>query len=101
MSIFKKEQFKKLTGLEALDNLIDYGEWLPAYEMEIIREELRALEIIKSKCEFDFLEQKINDMSTKYEIHIRPKNKGQLLFTCLAISVKNKEQFNLLKEVLL
>ncbi len=60
-----------------------------------------TLDIIKSNCEFDFLEEKINDMPIRYEIHIRPKNKEQLLFTCLAIYPKTKEEFYLLKEVLI
>lgn len=45
----RKEKSKIPNGLEALDNIRDYGEWLPAYEMGIIRRELKALEIIKKK----------------------------------------------------
>ena len=44
-----KRKNKIPTGLEALDNLRDYGEWLPSLEMGIIRRELKALEIIKAK----------------------------------------------------
>lgn len=85
--------------LEALDKIAySYG-----YDENIliINKSLKALEIIKENCEFDFLEKKLNDMPSEYEIHIRPKNKEQLLFTCLAIYPKTEKEFNLLKEVLL
>ena len=44
-----KRKNKIPTGLEALDNLRDYGEWLPSLEIGIIRRELKVLEIIKEK----------------------------------------------------
>ena len=40
---------KTLTGLEALDNIRECGEWLPLFEVIIIQKQLIALKIIKEK----------------------------------------------------
>lgn len=72
-----------------------YGEW-----REKNKKKLNALEFFKNNCEFDFIKTGING-ETKFEIHIRPKDKKQFLFTCLSIYPKTQEEFDLLKEVLL
>lgn len=68
--------------------------------LDIIENALKVLEFLKEKCEFDFLEIRINGELAKYEIHIRPKNKEQLLFNCLALYPKTQEEYDSLKEVL-
>ena len=109
---------KELLPLEALERLkntlLAEGYWQDALQDLAIIEttlkhlkatnrrndkKVKALEIIKEKCEFDFLEEKINDMPVRYEIHIRPKEKEQLLFNCLAIYPKT-EEYDLLREVI-
>lgn len=134
--LYERTRRKKIpTGLEALDNLRDYGEWLPAYEMGIIRNELKrlekidnilpveirdtddlerlinysvdvqnkikVLEILKDKCEFIFIKEEIVGQPTRYEIRIMPINEVHSRFTCLAISAKDQEEYDLLKETLL
>lgn len=94
--IFENHNIKSFTELN--ERLCDYNEL--KFDDDIKQKKLKALEVIKSSCEFDFIESSVNEKTT-YEIHIRPKNKEQLLFNCLAIFLKTKEEFDLLKEVLL
>ena len=96
-----KEEIKIVTNALKEHELMKEIRITARFDLAQVNKEHKALEIIKENCEFDFLERKINDMPTRYEIHIRPKNKEQLLFTCFAIFVETKEEYDLLKEVLL
>ena len=94
-----KRKNKIPTGLEALDNIRDYGEWLPAYEMGIIRRELKTLKIIKEK--------KVNVNNFLYHItkdtdYKEYKRLSDLFkITVFNNQVLTQEEFDLLKEVLL
>lgn len=94
-----KRKNKIPTGLEALDNIRDYGEWLPSLEMGIIRRELKALEIIKEKkVNVDiFLDRITRD--TDYKEYKRLV--GLYKITIFSNKDLTKEEFELLKEELL
>ena len=96
---------KQLTPLEALEKIKDEFLWTKKdlKNINTIEKSLKRLEkqnvilrIIKENCEFDFLKTSVND-SIEFEVHIRPKNKEQLLFTCIAIYPKTQSEFDLLK----
>lgn len=86
-----KRKNKVPTGLEALDNLRDYGEWLPSLEMGIIRRELKALEIIKEK-----------GVNVRAFLKCCHRADGLLIYNsqCVESQELTQEEYDLLKEVL-
>ena len=103
MSKELKSKYEEYTKIDIIHDLLllhnasqTYIDWCDEIS-EKLKKTDEILRIIKENCEFDFLKISVND-SVKFEVHIRPKNKDQLLFTCLAIYPKTQFEFDLLKE---
>lgn len=97
---------KGIEAFKRIGNAIDHADdialsYLKEGDFDIVDKELKALEVIKECCEFDFIKKEENDKPIRYEIHIRRKGGDNIFFPCLAIYPKNREDFDLLKEVLL